>query len=240
MVFVTVAVSQAAGLGVALAFFVGIQLGVEVPPMVGAVAMSLVATALFALSPARLRLSRESVLGLVYVGAWGLAVLVGDRIAQESHDIAAILFGTAVLVRPVDFCLVVAALAVVTVVQLGGYRGFVFVAFDPESARVQGLPVRVLDVLHWGLVALAVSVATRALGVLPVFAFAVLPAMGALATTDHLRLALVIAATVGAAAGGLGYVFAFFFEFPVGASQAVTALLLLVPCLAWARLWRRR
>ena len=35
---------------------------------------------------------------------------------------------------------------------------------------------------------------------------------------------------------GLGYLFAFFFEFPVGASQATLATLILLACLAIARL----
>jgi zinc transport system permease protein len=187
-VFVTAAVSQSAGLGVAIAFLLDIHAGLKVPPVVTAFAFALAATGLLSIDAQRLRLPREAILGFAYVAASAAAVLVGDRISQEAHDVAAILFGTAVLVRPLDVWMV-------------GCSGlFVLVA------------------VVW--VALEVSVATRAIGALPVFAFAVLPAMAALALLERLRYALVAAALVGGTAGGGGYLLAFFMEFPVGASRS--------------------
>jgi len=238
MVFITAAVSQAAGLGVALSFWVGIHFGTEVSPVFGALALALVVTGVVSLPAERLRLSQESLLGVAYLACWAGAVLVGDRIVQEAHDIASILFGTAVLVRDEDVLLVGGASALVLLVHLVGNRGFVFAAFDPTSARVQGLPVRALDLTSWVLIAIMVSVATRALGVLPVFAFAVMPAMAALALVDRLRWALPLAALLGGVAGGAGYLFAFFYEFPVGASQASVAFALFVLALP-LRLARR-
>lgn len=231
MVFVTAAVSQAAGLGVALTFYVDIHFALDIDPALGAVALALGMTTVFAVPPERLRLSRESVLGVAYIASWAGAVLVGDRIAQEAHEIEAILFGSAVLVSAEDLLLVTGVGLGVLLIHVVGHRGFVFAAFDRESARVQGLPVRVIELSSWILVALAVSVSTRALGVLPVFAFAVLPATNALVLSNRLRWVLPIAAVLGALSGGLGYLAAFFLELPVGASQAMVAFVLLVLCL---------
>ena len=231
MVFVTAAVSQAAGLGVVLAFYGSIHLGIEVHPVLGAIFLSLAATVVFVVKPEKIRLSREALLGLCYLGCWSGAVLFGDRISQEAHDIAAILFGTAVLVRPLDLILVVTVAALVLTGQVFGFRGFSFAAFDPEGARVQGLPVGRLDFTGWLMVAVAVAVCTRALGVLPVFAFAVLPAMSALLIADQLKRVLALAAVLGGVAGGAGYLFAFFLSFPVGASQAMVAFLIFLACL---------
>lgn len=237
-VFVTAAVTQAAGLGVALAFLAQIALGLAVPPVVGALVLALTATAVLAYRAGRLRLPQETLVGLIYLVASAAALLVGDRITQESHDVAGILFGTAVLVRPEDLLLVELGGALTLVITLVSYRGLLFAGFDPEGARVHGLPVRLLDLLLWVLVALEVSVTTRAIGALPVFAFAVLPAMAALSLADRVRRALLLAAVLGGAAGALGYLFAFFLEFPVGASQATVATLFLLICLPIAR-WRR-
>jgi zinc transport system permease protein len=55
-VFVTAAVSQAAGLGVALSFYLAIHHGLELPPFVGALALALVATTALALPARRLHL----------------------------------------------------------------------------------------------------------------------------------------------------------------------------------------
>jgi zinc transport system permease protein len=222
-VFVTAAVSEGAALGVALSFFLAARVGIELPPVLGALVFALFTTSVLALPSARMRLPRESIVGFAYLAAAALAVLVGDRITQEAHDVASILFGTAVLVRPADLYFVAGVGFVVLLTIVVGYRGLLFSGFDPESARVQGLPVRGIELTFWALSACEISVATRALGALPVFAFAVLPAMAALPLFRRMRSVLLAAGCIGAGSGVLGYLFAFFFEFPVGASQAVLA-----------------
>ena len=222
-VFVTAAVSQSAALGVALAFLLGIHLGVTPPPVLCAFGLALGATTLLARRPSSNRLPREAIVGLLYVGASAMAVLVGDRIAQEAEDITAILFGTAVLVRPQDLLAVLAVSGLVAVALAALYRGLVFAGFDPDGARIQGLPVARIELLLWTLVALEVSVTTRAIGALPVFAFSVLPAMAALRISNRLPYAVLFAGLAGALSGGLGYLTAFMLRFPVGAAEACVA-----------------
>lgn len=224
VVFMAAVLSQSAGLGVALAFWVGMQLDREVEPMVGAVLLCFAATLLVLVRPERLHLSREALLGTAWVTAGAAALVVGEAISVEAHDIGAILFGSAVLVRPVDLQLVGGAAAVTLLAHGWLRRGLVFAAFDPDVARVQGLPVTRLDLLLWLVVALTVSVSTRALGALPVFALSVLPALAGLLAAPRLAWVFPTALVVGMASGGLGYVLAFFESWPVGASQTLVAL----------------
>jgi zinc transport system permease protein len=235
-VFVTAAVSQSAALGVALAFLAGIYCGVTPPPVLCALILALAATAVLARRSTSKRLPREAIVGLLYVAASALSVLVGDRIAQEAQDITAILFGTAVLVRPEDLRAVFAASALVIAAVGTLYRGLVFAGFDPEGARIQGLPVARIELGLWTLVALEVSITTRAIGALPVFAFSVLPAMAALGVARRLPHGLLLAAVAGALSGGLGYLTAFLLRFPVGASQASVAAVFFLLAAATARL----
>jgi zinc transport system permease protein len=239
-VFVTAAVSQAAGLGVALAFYLAIHHSLDVPPVLAALVLGVIATLSLALPVHKLRLPRESALGLCFIGASALAVLVGDRISQEAHDVTDILFGTAVLVRRSDLWAVAIVGGITTLVVAFFYRGLVFAGFDPEGAKVQQLPVRGLNLLFWALVAVEVSVATRALGALPVFGFAVIPAMAALPLVRRLPYALFGAALIGGASGALGYLFAFFFQFPVGASQVAVAVVIWLGILPFGALRRSR
>jgi zinc transport system permease protein len=223
MVFITAAVSQAAGMGVALAFFAQIHFDLAVPAVAGAIAMALLFTFLFSLPADRLPISREAALGVAYIVAWALSVMLGDRISQEAHDIASILFGTAVLVRSEDLYAVIGAASIALLFHGVAHRGVAFALFDPEGARVQRLPTRLLDLGSWLCIALVVSVATRALGVLPVFAFAIVPAIAGLLLFDRLGWVLAAAAAIGALAGAGGYVAAFFLNLPVGACQAAVA-----------------
>jgi zinc transport system permease protein len=238
MTFVSAAVTQAAGLGVALAFYAQIHLGLSVDPIVGAVVLALLTTLLLSFDPARLQLPREGVLGLAFALGGGGAVLVGDRITQEAHDIQAILFGSAVLVRPIDLALVSGTAGLVLVLQLWWLRGLTFASFDPDSAHVQRLPVAALNAVVLVSIGLLVGVSARALGALPVFALSTLPALSVLVLGPSLPRTFALAAVLGGACGLGGYLVAFFFNFPVGGSQTVVAALL-VPAALLVRGGRR-
>ncbi len=71
--------------------------------------------------------------------------------------------------------------------------------------------------------AVSISLCTRILGALPTFAFSVLPAVAALKVSANVPRAMVLATVLGAVSGFGGYAFAFLYNTPVGASQAVTA-----------------
>ncbi|MCI0569206.1 MAG: metal ABC transporter permease [Myxococcaceae bacterium] len=223
MVFVSAAVTQASALGVALTFLAQILLDTHLEPVLGAAILSLVVTVLLMVDPGRLRLTRESVLGFAYAVAGGAAVLVGSRISQEAHDIQSILFGTAVMVHPMDLWLLGIVGGLTFVLQLWWFRGLTFAAFDPVGAHVQGLPTRVLDGVLLVSIGLMVGVSAHALGALPVFAFSTLPAVGALLLNLPLPWTFAVATIGGAVAGVGGYLMAFFREDSVGGSQTVLA-----------------
>jgi manganese/iron transport system permease protein len=242
MVFVSAAITHSAGLGVALAFYGQIHLGLGAlaHPVLGAFTFGMGSTLLLTLNPERIHLTRESVIGLVFIFASGAMLLVGDRISQESHDIHAIIFGTAVLVSRADLYTTLAVGAVVLLGHLWLRRGIVFASFDPDGARVQRLPVGALDAFLLLSIGLMVSVTTRALGAMPVFAFSVLPAMAALSLARRLTVVLALAATLGLLSAVLGYAASFFLHFPVGASQTVVAAVFTLLALVLGRLLGRR
>ncbi|MEJ7729813.1 MAG: metal ABC transporter permease [Polyangiaceae bacterium] len=134
--------------------------------------------------------SRESLLGAVYLVGSAGALLVGTRIQQEAHDIQSILFGTAVLVRSEDLTKLEIIGAVILVIQLALGRGLRFASFDRDGARIRGLPVRALDAALFSSIAIAVSVSTRVLGALPIFAFSILPAMAGILVAPSVRAAI--------------------------------------------------
>ena len=232
-VFAAAAVGQAAGLGVVLAFYAAIQLGIGLPPTLGALGCAVLGTALLSLGARSRRFSQDALLGVVFLSASGGAVALGDRITQEAHEVSAILFGTAVVVAGSDVALL-AGLSSVGLFSLWlSWRGIAMTGFDQDGARVQGLPVRTLELLLWLLVAVSIAVTTRVLGALPVFAFSVLPALFAIVCTRSLKYTLVVAALLGASCAMAGYVVAYFWGLPVGASQALCCVVALLLALAF-------
>jgi len=229
MVFLSAALSQAASLGVSLAWLAQVRWSVPAwiaSPTTGGTAASLIAASAMLAGRSSVATRRDGVLGWVYLFGAAGTLAVGTRIVQEVQDIETLLFGSGVAVLPADFASLVQLAIAIGLLHLWLHRGFIQVATDQDGARVRGLPTRLLDTLLIVSLAIAVSVCTRILGALPVFAFTVLPAMAALSLAVHVTQALPIAALVGGSCGFAGYVVAYRYRLPVGASQTLVAVLL--------------
>lgn len=227
MVFLTAALSQCAGLGVVSAFYlrtIAPYLSTVITPTTGALLSTLGAAMVPMLDPAPVGNRRDALLGALFlIGAAG-TLAIGTRIVEEIHDVESLLFGSAVVVLDQDLWALAGTAGVVLLIHLTFLRGFSQASFDPIDARVRGLPVKFIHLLLLLTLALSISVTTRILGALPVFAFSVMPAVAALRTARNIRRAMLLAAAIGAASGVCGYVAAFLYQLPVGACQVLSTM----------------
>ena len=94
---------------------------------------------------------------------------------------------------------------------------------------VQGIGVFRYELLLNLATAVVISVATRAVGALPVFAFSVLPAAAALMLTDRMRLTIALSVLFGVVSAAVGYYVSWVEQLPTGATMVVVASLFLLP-----------
>lgn len=236
MIFLSAALSQTAGFGVAVAFFVHTLLDSHAVPHPGLGAA--VFTIAAALLLARRHAGADATLGMLFLGASAGTLVLSGHVGVESHDIDSILFGSAVAVLPAQFRWLLGVSAVLFVLHVWWWRGFAMVTADPDDARVRGVPVRMLESVLVAGVALGVATVTWVLGALTAFAFSVLPGIAALSVARSLPVALALAASLGTVAGFGGYLAAFLFDLPVGACQTLVALLEVAACAMIARVLR--
>lgn len=229
--FVSAALSQISGLGVALAFYVGSFYGIDphgvhtpwyASPEIYALVLSCAASIALGVPARARRVNPESVVALAYLAASAsvLLVLSSPRIVQEAHEVGELLFGNAVAVREEHLVSLAVAAAVIAVVHGFLFKDFLFVSFDGETARSVGYPVKLLDAVLHLTVAIAVAVATRAIGTLPVFAFLVLPAGAALVGSQRLPIVVILAMAIALVAAVLGYYLSFVYQLPTGPTMA--------------------
>ncbi len=227
MAFVSAALSQVSGLGVALSFFVGSFLGVDphgelvpwyVSPLFLALLLSCAASMLLALPGRARRAHPETLVALAYLAASAAVVLVlaSPRIVQEAHEVGELLFGSAVAVREQNLLALAAAAVVVAVVHGLLWKDFVYVSFDRETAASVGYPVARLEAALNLTIAVAVAMATRALGTLPVFAFLVLPAGAALLFSERLKVVLALSIGFALLSASVGYWLSWTWSLPTG------------------------
>jgi zinc transport system permease protein len=235
MAFMSASLSQVSGLGVAVAFWVGSLINVEphapapwlLAPGTFAFVFAALGAVLMALNPRSRRVSPESLVALLYLGASAgvMVVLSSPRIAQEAHEVGDLLFGNAVVVRHED----VVELAVAALLTFGlhalFFKEFLFASFDAETAKVFGVPVKRMELLLYFSLALCIAVATRAIGALPVFAFLVLPAGAALLFSERLRAVMALSVGIAVVCAALGYYLSWTLSLPTGSVMVSLAVI---------------
>ena len=224
--FVSAALGQVAGLGVAFGFLLGSHFGVDphgetplyLDPVIIALGLCAAVAAVLSRTSRVQRTTPESTVAFVYLTAAALALIVlsSPRIVQEAHEVTDLLFGSTVAVRNEHLIELVVAAGMVVVSFAVLFKDLVFVSFDPEMARACGYPVRALDFWLHLSVGVSVAVATRAIGALPVFGFLVLPAGAALLLTQSLAGAVWLSILGAVFAAGLGFYASFLYSLPAG------------------------
>ena len=184
IVFLGVALSEAAALGVALGLFVGWN------PEAAAFGLTLLAALLFSLSGRYRILSQESLIGWAYVVAAGVSIiLMAKNPVAEAHGLdvvsGSLLYASA---REIWQLGILAGVVLLTFTLL--HRMFIFVSFDKETARSMGLRTSVYEFGFYACLGLSISLAMKTAGILFVFASLVIPAMISLSLFRRMWLIL--------------------------------------------------
>lgn len=170
MVFVGIALAQVASAAVALAVFMGWD------PITLALLATLSFSALSGLARVRGWLNPEARIGVVYVLAGSIAVVLLAKSGSGEAEQLEMLQGsllTIPLVRLRDLGLVA---TVVAVLQVFGYKKLVAVSFDPLFAHVAGVRVWLWNLLLFLTLGAGISISIQSCGLLLVFGYLVLPA----------------------------------------------------------------
>ncbi len=232
-VFVSAALTQLSTLGLIASLLLEEQLGVEVEhtsvQLAVAIAFSVAGALILGALQSGRRLPTEAGVGMSYVVAGALVILGANRLVHAAHDFNSMVFGNAVAVPLSDVVVLLAVTAICVAVHVVFRKELVFISFDRETAEAVGLRTPLWNGLLFFTIGLAIPVAARALGALPVFAFLTIPAAAALLVVRRLRAAFVLATVIGLVAATGGYLVSWFWQLPTGATMVALAGVLVVP-----------
>lgn len=210
MAFIGDAIAHAVFPGVAVAFVVQGSLVVG-----GAVAGVVTAVLVAAFSHDR-RVKEDSVIGVLFVAAFALGIVVISQAPGYSGSLQQFLFGSLTGIPDEDVLRVGLAGLLVLGVVLGLHKELVAVSLDREMARAMGLRTFWLDIVLYVCVTLAVVMSLQTIGNVLVLALLVTPAATARLLTDRLGWMMVLSPTVGAAGATVGLYLSWSYDLPVG------------------------
>ena len=204
------AISHAVLPGIVLAFILGLPLAL------GAFAAGLSCALLTGYLKDNSRVKEDTVMGIVFSGMFGLGLVIFSKIETELH-LLHILFGNVLGVTAQDVVETALIAGGTLLAVLVKRRDLLLYCFDPNHARVVGLPVRVL---HYGLLillSLTIVASLKAVGIILVIAMLVAPGAIAYLLTDSFERMLVIATAVAITSSALGTIVSFHVDGATGA-----------------------
>jgi len=186
------------------------------------------------------RLYGELSLTIVQAAGLGGGAVVVSLVGGLNVDILSFLFGLSVLTVTWSDVVLIAALFAVTGVAMSLlYKEFFLLTFDPEGARVSGLPVRALDTGFTIVTAVAVVLAMRVVGILLISSLLVVPAATALQLRLGLRGTLGSSILMAMLAVVVGLVLSVLFDTATGGMITLVSIASLLAALAAAGISRR-
>lgn len=225
MAFIGDAVAHAVFPGLAVAFVIqgNLVLG-------GAVAG--VATAiLVAVFSQNRRLKEDSIIGVFFVGAFALGIVIISRAPGYSGSLQQFLFGSITGIPDEDVIVVAVAGAALLLTAFLLHKEFVAVTLDREMARSTGLPVFALDLVLYVMVAIAIVISIQTIGNILVLALLITPAAAARLLTDRLGVMMLVAPVIGAGSALVGLYLSWSFDLPAGGTIVLVATVAFL--LAW-------
>lgn len=225
MAFIGDAVAHAVFPGLAVAFVVSGNL------VLGGTIAGVLTAVLVAVFAQNRRLKEDSIIGVFFVAAFALGIVVISQAPGYAGSLQQFLFGSLAGIPDEDLPVIAGMSIVVLVAVLLLNKEFVTVSLDRESARALGLRVFWLDLVLYVLVTLAVVISVQTIGNILVLALLVTPAATARLLTDRLGVMMLLAPAIGAASALVGLYVSWSWALPTGGT--IVLVLTAVFLAAW-------
>lgn len=154
------------------------------------------------------KIKKDAATGLSLSVFFGIGILLMTFIQHSGNasqsGLDTFLFGKAAALVGKDLIAFSVIAIIVLLAVFFFYKEFKLISFDPNYARVIGLPIKRLEMLLTSITVLAVVTGIQAVGVVLMAAMLITPAAAARFWTERLSIMIFLAATFGAFSGIAG------------------------------------
>ncbi|MBD3192003.1 MAG: iron chelate uptake ABC transporter family permease subunit [Candidatus Heimdallarchaeota archaeon] len=217
MIFLGQAIAHSAFAGAALAILIGVD------PILIIIGFSVASAVGVGYVNQKQLMKNEVIIGIIFSFFMALAVLFIGLLKEYSTNIQSILFGQILLVSTEDLILLGIFSALIIMVVLLFKKELYFITFNPNLAKISGLPVNILNYIFLIVVSLTISISLKAIGAILVFAMIVTPAAAAYQWTYKLNRMILLSVFFGILSGIIGLFFSYLLNL-ASASSIVTVI----------------
>lgn len=226
--FFSDALGHSALLGIVLAILLGLDPTLVLIPF--AVLFALVVSALVR----RSQLPADALLNIVYSSSLAVAVVALSFVRQAKGSLQQLLFGDILGVSWLDLGLLALLLLITVAYGAHSRRAQILLTLDESLALSRGVAVPLHRLLFVVLLAVVVAIAIKAVGVLLISGFVVIPACASRLVSRHFNGYVGLSAALGGCGGVLGLLGSAAFNLPSGPAVVVVQLLIFLGALLLA------
>ncbi len=232
-VFIGITLSEVAACGVAASFLLGI------PPFAGSLVLVLGAVSLFALPFENQRIPRDTLMGIIFIAATALTILLVSKSGPGLMEINAVLYGDLILASGRELKILFGILTPALLLFLCILRPTLYSFMDREGANVLGIKTWIWESLYFLMLGIMISAASRIAGALLIFCYLVVCPAAALVASKRIRTVLLAAPAASMSATFIGMVISFHYDLPTNQTICITscALFVLIAVTSWT--WRK-
>ena len=169
IVFLSGGIAHAAYGGIGLAFFFGL------PYIAGTLGFALFAAMVMAIVTLKAKHRSDTIIGVLWAVGMALGVVLLDLTPGYNVDLMSFLFGSILTVPMSDLWLMLVLDCMILVPVVYFYNDFMALSYDEDFAQIRGVRVGALYFLLLGLVAIAVVMIIRIVGLILVIALLTIP-----------------------------------------------------------------
>ncbi len=219
-VFISGGITHASFGGMGLAYFLGWS------PFLGAAVFAILSALGIEWSSKKAGLREDSSIAILWSLGMAIGILFVFLTPGYTPNLMGFLFGDILTVQINDLYL----LGIVSILTVGitaaFYKPILSIAFDSEFAKVSGLPVNVFNYLSSVVVAIAIVLSIKVMGIILVLSLFTIPAATANLFTKSLYRMMIGGIIVSLIGSISGLLLAYFFDLPSGATIIITLTLL--------------
>ncbi len=212
IVFITGGVTHASFGGIGMAYFLGMS------PLLGAAVFAVLSATGIEWMSQKGKVREDSAIAILWSLGMALGIIFVFMTPGYTPNLLSFLFGNILSVGRSELYIMLGFAIVVALVFVIYFRPVVQTAFDPEFSKIMGVPVLFFRYLMATIIALAIVVSIRSVGIILVLSLFTIPQITAMLFTRSFARIIPFAALWGITGSVLGLFSSYVFNIPSGAA----------------------